>query len=170
MTKIAGSGVIGQRRGSGSGSITKCHGSATLLFSYGTTLSRPLFYCPFSLNMSLPTRRRGAVTLLHAFCEQTKVDYYEYVPQLIRSLILLFVDTDEGVLQEAWNALNAVTKTLDTSKPLFLTFLRVPDPDLNPDPHVFGPPGSGFTCQRYGSGSFYHQAKIVRKKLNPTVL
>jgi hypothetical protein len=28
----------------------------------------------------------------------------------------------------------------------------VPDPD--PDPHVVGPPGSG---------SFYHQAKIVRK-------
>jgi hypothetical protein len=69
-----------------------------------------------------PILRRGAVTLLHAFCEQTKVDYYEYVPQLIRSLILLFVDTDEGVLQEAWNALNAVTKTLDTSTRLFLIF------------------------------------------------
>ncbi len=40
----------------------------------------------------------------------------------------------------------------------------VPNPDL-PDLHVFGPPGS--TNQRYGSGSgpgsFYHQAKIVRK-------
>ncbi len=43
----------------------------------------------------------------------------------------------------------------------------------DPDPHVFGPPGSGSTSQRYGSGSgscsgsgsgsFYHQAKIVRK-------
>jgi hypothetical protein len=31
----------------------------------------------------------------------------------------------------------------------------VADPDLNPpDPHVFGPPGSG---------SFYHQVNIVRK-------
>jgi hypothetical protein len=59
------------------------------------------------------------VTLLHAFCEQTKVDYYEYVPQLIRSLILLFADTDEAVLQEAWNALNAVTKTLDASRLAF---------------------------------------------------
>jgi hypothetical protein len=38
----------------------------------------------------------------------------------------------------------------------------VPDPD----PQVFGPPGSGSTSQRYGSGSgsFYHHAKIVRKK------
>ncbi len=31
----------------------------------------------------------------------------------------------------------------------------------DPDPHVFGLPGSryGSTSQRYGSGSFYHQAK-----------
>merc|ERR1719481_1718215 len=59
--------------------------------------------------------RRGAVTLLYAFCDQTKIDFSEYVPQLIRSLILLFTDTDQGVLTEAWNALNAVTKTLDTA-------------------------------------------------------
>jgi hypothetical protein len=44
-----------------------------------------------------------------------------------------------------------------------------PDPS---DPYVFGPPGSGSgsICQRHGSGSFYHQAKIVRKTLIPTVL
>jgi hypothetical protein len=43
-----------------------------------------------------------------------------------------------------------------------------PDPDP-PDSHVFGPPGSESTSQRYGSGSgfFYHQAKIVRKTLIP---
>jgi hypothetical protein len=28
--------------------------------------------------------------------------------------------------------------------------------DPNPDPRVFGPPGSGSISQRYGSGSFYH--------------
>jgi hypothetical protein len=46
----------------------------------------------------------------------------------------------------------------------------VADPD-SPDPHVFGPPGSGSTSQRYGSGSgsFYHHAKIVRKTLVPTI-
>jgi hypothetical protein len=40
----------------------------------------------------------------------------------------------------------------------------VTDPDPNPDPpdpHVFGPPGSG---------SFYHHAKIVRKSLIPNIL
>jgi hypothetical protein len=52
-------------------------------------------------------------------------------------------------------------KTVDTT---------VADPDQ--DPHVFGPPGSGSTSQRYrsGSGSFYHHAKIVRKTLIPTIL
>jgi hypothetical protein len=43
-----------------------------------------------------------------------------------------------------------------------------PDPDP-PDPHVFGPPGSGSTSQRYGSGSFYHHAKLVRKTLIPSI-
>jgi hypothetical protein len=38
-----------------------------------------------------------------------------------------------------------------------------PNPDPNPDPHVFEPSGSGSISQRYGSGSFYHHAKIVRK-------
>jgi hypothetical protein len=55
------------------------------------------------------------------------------------------------------------------------------NPDLNPpDPHVFRPPGSGSISQRYGSGfwsrsgsgsgSLYHQAKIIRKTLIPTAL
>ncbi len=55
-------------------------------------------------------------------------------------------------------------------------FLGLPNPDSlvrtsvadQPDPHVFGPPGS--TSQRYGSGSFCHHAKIVRKTLIPTIL
>ncbi len=42
--------------------------------------------------------------------------------------------------------------------------------DLNP--FVFGPAGSGFVCMRYrygsSSGSFYHQAKIVRKTFIPS--
>ncbi len=37
--------------------------------------------------------------------------------------------------------------------------ISVPDPD----PPVFGPPGSG-------SGSFYHHAKIIRKTLILTIL
>ncbi len=49
---------------------------------------------------------------------------------------------------------------------------RLPVQDPYPDAHVFGPPGSGSRSisQRYGSDSFYHQEKIVRKTLIPTVL
>jgi hypothetical protein len=46
----------------------------------------------------------------------------------------------------------------------------VADPNLNPDldltdPYVFGPPGSASLSKMYGSssGSFYYQAKIVKK-------
>jgi hypothetical protein len=39
-----------------------------------------------------------------------------------------------------------------------------------PDPHVSGPPGSESISQRYGSGSFNHQAKKGTKTLIPTVL
>ncbi len=50
-------------------------------------------------------------------------------------------------------------------------YTSVADPDPHPpDLHVFGPPGSGSTSQRYGYGSFYHRAKIVRKTLIPTIL
>jgi hypothetical protein len=50
--------------------------------------------------------------------------------------------------------------------PVCIVLACVPDP---PDPHVFGPSGSGSVSKIYGSGSFYHQAKIVRKTLIPTV-
>jgi hypothetical protein len=44
-------------------------------------------------------------------------------------------------------------------------FLGLPDPDPDPDPLVRGyESGSG-----YGSGSIYHQTKIVIKTLIPTV-
>ncbi len=48
----------------------------------------------------------------------------------------------------------------------------VSDPDPNTDPDVFGPPGSGSgsISLRHGSGSFFPQAKIVRKTSIPTVL
>jgi hypothetical protein len=58
-------------------------------------------------------------------------------------------------------------------KVYFRAVLRI-IPDPNPDPYVFGPPGSGSISQRYGSesgpGSFYHHAKMVRKTLIPTIL
>jgi hypothetical protein len=50
-----------------------------------------------------------------------------------------------------------------------MVLCSVPYPNQDPpDPNVFGPSGSGSTTsQRYGSGSgsFYHQAKIIIKNL-----
>ncbi|TRY72261.1 hypothetical protein TCAL_11937 [Tigriopus californicus] len=60
--------------------------------------------------------KRSAATLMHAFCSETKVDYSQYVPQLIRALILLFTEDDSVVLNQAWLALSAVVKTLDVNE------------------------------------------------------
>lgn len=57
-----------------------------------------------------PSRRRSAATLLCAFCRDTRADYSQYVPQLLRGLIHLFTDDDKDVLQMSWEALAAVTK------------------------------------------------------------
>ncbi len=39
---------------------------------------------------------------------------------------------------------------------------------VDPDPYVFGPSGS--VTHSYGSGSFHHQSKILRKTLISTIL
>ncbi|XP_059612340.1 stalled ribosome sensor GCN1 [Phlebotomus argentipes] len=60
--------------------------------------------------------RRAAATLLCAFCTHSPGDYSQYVPQLLRGLMQLLADTDRDVLQRSWEALNAVTKTLDSAQ------------------------------------------------------
>ncbi len=55
----------------------------------------------------------------------------------------------------------------------FFGFLLVSRSVVDTDPsvpYVFGSPGAGSIGQRSGSGSFYYQAKIVRKTLIPSVL
>jgi len=59
--------------------------------------------------------RKSATTLLCGFCANTKADYSQYVPQLLRGLIHLFTDEDNEVLTMSWEALSAVTKTLDAN-------------------------------------------------------
>ncbi|XP_035228033.1 eIF-2-alpha kinase activator GCN1-like [Stegodyphus dumicola] len=65
-------------------------------------------------------RRHAAVALLCCYCCQRKVDISQHVPQLIRGLIRLFTEKDQKVLQLSWEALNAVTKNLNTSEQLKL--------------------------------------------------
>lgn len=63
--------------------------------------------------------RRAACTLLCAFCSHTKADYSQYVPQLLRGLIHLLIDSDPQVLQISWEALNAVTKVKDQCRMIY---------------------------------------------------
>ncbi|GBM59452.1 eIF-2-alpha kinase activator GCN1 [Araneus ventricosus] len=65
-------------------------------------------------------RRHAAVALLLSYCCQRKVDISQHVPQLIRGLIRMFTDHDQKILQLSWEALNAVTKNLNTSEQLRL--------------------------------------------------
>ncbi|KAG7170707.1 eIF-2-alpha kinase activator GCN1-like 1 [Homarus americanus] len=58
---------------------------------------------------------QAAVALLLAFCSNTRADYSDYVPQLLRGLIHLFTHKDEEILKTSWLALNAVTKSLDAA-------------------------------------------------------
>lgn len=53
---------------------------------------------------------QAAVALLLAFCSNTRADYSDYVPQLLRGLIHLFTHKDEEMLKTSWLALSAVTK------------------------------------------------------------
>lgn len=58
---------------------------------------------------------QAAVALLLAFCSNTRADYSDYVPQLLRGLIHLFTHKDEEMLKTSWLALSAVTKSLDAA-------------------------------------------------------
>jgi hypothetical protein len=53
----------------------------------------------------------------------------------------------------------------------FLLLVKISRPlsTIGLDSSSVGPPGSGSVSQSYGSGSFYHQAKTVRKTLISTV-
>lgn len=60
--------------------------------------------------------RRAAAALLCAFCTHSPGDYSQYVPQLLRGLLRLLADKDKDVVQRSWDALNAVTKTMDSAQ------------------------------------------------------
>lgn len=69
-----------------------------------------------STKSTTPETRKAAATLLCAFCTHSPGDYSQYVPQLLRGLLRLLADSDRDVLQRSWDALNAVTKTLDSAQ------------------------------------------------------
>ncbi len=67
--------------------------------------------------------------------------------------------------------LASISRILSKSVLVLAWAVRSSVADQDPqDPYVFGLPGSGSISTRYGFGSFYNQAKRVRKTLIPTVL
>ena len=65
------------------------------------------------------------MSLLHTFCQETRVDYSQFIPALFRGIINLMNDSDELVVEMSWNALNAVTKV---TKYTFVTLIRYQSP------------------------------------------
>lgn len=60
--------------------------------------------------------RRAAAILLCAFCNNCPGDYSTYIAQLFNGLMRLMAEQDKEILVRSWDALNAVTKTLDSTQ------------------------------------------------------
>ncbi|UPQ98417.1 ARM repeat domain-containing protein [Chloropicon primus] len=54
----------------------------------------------------------GSAKVVQSFCRTTKLDYQEMVDQLLASIISVFADAEGECLQECWNALNTVVKSI----------------------------------------------------------
>lgn len=63
----------------------------------------------------LPMKKSAAI-LLCAFCSNCPGDYSTYIAQLLNGLMRLMAEQDKDILMRAWEALNAVTKTLDSTQ------------------------------------------------------
>ena len=54
--------------------------------------------------------RQAAAIILNIYCSRSKVDYTSHLRSLVSGLIRLFNDSSPVVLEESWDALNAITK------------------------------------------------------------
>lgn len=65
--------------------------------------------------------RQAAAIILNIYCSRSKADYTSHLRSLVSGLIRLFNDSSPVVLEESWDALNAITKVrgLLTPQPAF---------------------------------------------------
>lgn len=54
--------------------------------------------------------RQAAAIILNMYCSRSKADYSSHLRSLVSGLIRLFNDSSPVVLEESWDALNAITK------------------------------------------------------------
>uniref|UniRef100_A0A8C6GXV6 Stalled ribosome sensor GCN1 n=1 Tax=Mus spicilegus TaxID=10103 RepID=A0A8C6GXV6_MUSSI len=64
--------------------------------------------------------RQAAAIILNMYCSRSKADYSSHLRSLVSGLIRLFNDSSPVVLEESWDALNAITKKLDAGNQLAL--------------------------------------------------
>ncbi|XP_029423052.1 eIF-2-alpha kinase activator GCN1 isoform X3 [Nannospalax galili] len=64
--------------------------------------------------------RQAAAIILNIYCSRSKADYTSHLRSLVSGLIRLFNDSSPVVLDESWDALNAITKKLDAGNQLAL--------------------------------------------------
>ncbi|XP_053444213.1 eIF-2-alpha kinase activator GCN1 isoform X1 [Nycticebus coucang] len=64
--------------------------------------------------------RQAAAIILNIYCSRSKADYSSHLRSLVSGLIRLFNDSSPVVLEESWDALNAITKKLDAGNQLAL--------------------------------------------------
>ncbi|ERE74489.1 translational activator GCN1-like protein [Cricetulus griseus] len=64
--------------------------------------------------------RQAAAIILNIYCSRSKADYTPHLRSLVSGLIRLFNDSSPVVLEESWDALNAITKKLDAGNQLAL--------------------------------------------------
>eukprot|EP01027_Heterolobosea_sp_BB2_P010518 GEZU01015431.1.p1 GENE.GEZU01015431.1~~GEZU01015431.1.p1 ORF type:complete len:2206 (-),score=584.72 GEZU01015431.1:81-6698(-) len=65
-----------------------------------------------ALESNLVPTRLGAASLIEIFCKNTKADYRENIPALLQVTLQLFQDPDNGVVQAAWQAVDAITSNI----------------------------------------------------------
>ncbi|XP_026540403.1 eIF-2-alpha kinase activator GCN1 [Notechis scutatus] len=82
-------------------------------------------------------RRQAAAVILNIYCSKTKADYTAHLRNLVSGLIRLFNDTNAVVLNESWDALNAISKKLDAGSQLALI------DDLHRDIRIVGNDAAG---------------------------
>ncbi|KAF9795685.1 hypothetical protein SFRURICE_003878 [Spodoptera frugiperda] len=83
-------------------------------------------------------RQRAAAALLCAYVSHSRAELAPHVPQLIRGLVLLLAGAERDVLLMAWEALGALTKSLDPERQIahvsdVRQAVRYAAADLKPD-------------------------------------
>ncbi|XP_036613862.1 eIF-2-alpha kinase activator GCN1 [Trichosurus vulpecula] len=81
--------------------------------------------------------RQAAAIILNIYCSKSKADYTCHLRSLVSGLIHLFNDSNTVVLDESWDALNAITKKLDAGNQLALI------EDLHRDIRIVGSEAEG---------------------------